>query len=206
MDIKSIVWLLAHSTAEHINATVSPRDLRTPLHLACAIGNLAIVQLLLWVKINNYYLWFCHFVNGPFSAPKTESCQYKTSRPWGSYMPDVRQGSRNNGRRHHHQQHDDQNKSLSRRIGAGTGRSFDRSRLYRRCCYVVCGKRRNIATAARHTGTIIRKVAVKCYIKKIINLDTFIHVKKKTIFSFRVSYLTLYTLHFCLINIVFVWL
>lgn len=48
--MKSLVWLIAHSTTEQINATVSQRDLRTPLHLACAIGNLAIVQLLIWVS------------------------------------------------------------------------------------------------------------------------------------------------------------
>lgn len=48
-DMKAIIILLANATAEHINSTVSSRDLRTPLHLACAIGNLAISQLLIWV-------------------------------------------------------------------------------------------------------------------------------------------------------------
>lgn len=48
-DMKSITLLLANTTLEHINSTVSARDLRTPLHLACAIGNLAIAQLLIWV-------------------------------------------------------------------------------------------------------------------------------------------------------------
>lgn len=28
-----------------------PEDLRTPLHLACATGNLAMAQLLIWVRI-----------------------------------------------------------------------------------------------------------------------------------------------------------
>lgn len=51
-DMKSIVLLLACSIPEEINATVSLRDLRTPLHLACAIGNLAIVQLLIWNHAN----------------------------------------------------------------------------------------------------------------------------------------------------------
>lgn len=48
--MKAIVLLLARSTSECVNTTVSPRDLRTPLHLSCAIGNLAISQLLIWVS------------------------------------------------------------------------------------------------------------------------------------------------------------
>lgn len=51
--MKSIILLLAHSTTEQVNGTVSARDLRTPLHLACAIGNLAIVQLLIWVSLKS---------------------------------------------------------------------------------------------------------------------------------------------------------
>lgn len=51
-DMKAIIILLANATAEHINSTVSSRDLRTPLHLACAIGNLAISQLLIWHHAN----------------------------------------------------------------------------------------------------------------------------------------------------------
>jgi Arf-GAP/GTPase/ANK repeat/PH domain-containing protein 1/3 len=39
-DMKSIIILLANSTNEHINSCVSLRDLRTPLLLSCAIGNL----------------------------------------------------------------------------------------------------------------------------------------------------------------------
>lgn len=50
--MKSITLLLGHSTNEHINCTVNSRDLRTPLHFACAIGNLAIAQLLIWVRFN----------------------------------------------------------------------------------------------------------------------------------------------------------
>lgn len=49
-DMKAIIILLANASLEHINSTVSNRDLRTPLHLACAIGNLAISQLLIWVS------------------------------------------------------------------------------------------------------------------------------------------------------------
>lgn len=50
--MKTIVLLLAHSSNEHVNCTVNSRDLRTPLHFACAIGNLAIAQLLIWVSFS----------------------------------------------------------------------------------------------------------------------------------------------------------
>ncbi|XP_023172249.2 centaurin-gamma-1A isoform X2 [Drosophila hydei] len=51
-DIKSIVCILANCQSEVTNAHVSPRDVRTPLLLACAIGNLAIAQLLVWNGAN----------------------------------------------------------------------------------------------------------------------------------------------------------
>ncbi|XP_067620147.1 centaurin-gamma-1A isoform X2 [Eurosta solidaginis] len=51
-DIKSIILILATSSKEVTNANVSPRDVRTPLLLACAIGNLAIAQLLIWNGAN----------------------------------------------------------------------------------------------------------------------------------------------------------
>ncbi|XP_039951900.1 centaurin-gamma-1A isoform X1 [Bactrocera tryoni] len=51
-DIKSIVLILATANSEVTNANVSPRDVRTPLLLACAIGNLAIAQLLIWNGAN----------------------------------------------------------------------------------------------------------------------------------------------------------
>ncbi|XP_071443534.1 centaurin-gamma-1A [Hetaerina americana] len=48
-DMKAVALLLAHSNSpEQVNATVSSVDLRTPLHLACAMGNLAMAQLLIW--------------------------------------------------------------------------------------------------------------------------------------------------------------
>lgn len=50
-DIKSIVSILANCPSEVTNANVSARDVRTPLLLACAIGNLAIAQLLIWVSL-----------------------------------------------------------------------------------------------------------------------------------------------------------
>ncbi|ALC39574.1 maker500 [Drosophila busckii] len=51
-DIKSIVSILANCPTEVANANVSARDVRTPLLLACAIGNLAIAQLLIWNGAN----------------------------------------------------------------------------------------------------------------------------------------------------------
>ncbi|XP_033158960.1 centaurin-gamma-1A isoform X1 [Drosophila mauritiana] len=51
-DIKSIVSILANCPSEVTNANVSARDVRTPLLLACAIGNLAIAQLLIWNGAN----------------------------------------------------------------------------------------------------------------------------------------------------------
>lgn len=51
--MKALILLLAHATSEHINTTVSTRDLRSPLHLACACGNLAVAQLLIWVGLRH---------------------------------------------------------------------------------------------------------------------------------------------------------
>lgn len=45
-----IISLVAHTGSQFVNCTVSPRDLRTPLHFSCAIGNLSITQLLVWVN------------------------------------------------------------------------------------------------------------------------------------------------------------
>lgn len=36
-----------------------PEDLRTPLHLACATGNLAMAQLLIWVRFSLAENTFC---------------------------------------------------------------------------------------------------------------------------------------------------
>ena len=40
---------LAHCREEEVNTVVSSRDTRTPLHLAAALGHLAIAQILIWV-------------------------------------------------------------------------------------------------------------------------------------------------------------
>lgn len=75
-NMKALILLLAHATSEHINATVSTRDLRSPLHLACACGNLAIAQLLIWVRSSDddasterKRQYFCFL--------SSESCQYQ---------------------------------------------------------------------------------------------------------------------------------
>lgn len=50
-DMKALVLVLAHASADQVNCVVSHRDLRTPLHLACSTINLPVAQLLLWVSI-----------------------------------------------------------------------------------------------------------------------------------------------------------
>ena len=49
-DMAEVSLALAHCAQEEVNTTVSPRDARTPLHLAAALGNLPITQLLIWVS------------------------------------------------------------------------------------------------------------------------------------------------------------
>ncbi|XP_022235259.1 centaurin-gamma-1A-like [Limulus polyphemus] len=52
-DFKSLVLILASLTSDdQVNTTVSQCDLRTPLHLAAAVGNLAVTQLLIWHNAN----------------------------------------------------------------------------------------------------------------------------------------------------------
>ncbi|XP_075231189.1 centaurin gamma 1A isoform X2 [Lycorma delicatula] len=51
-DMKNLILALAHCTPEVVNGYVNQRDLRTPLHFACAMGNLPVAQLLLWNNAN----------------------------------------------------------------------------------------------------------------------------------------------------------
>ncbi|XP_011633829.1 centaurin-gamma-1A isoform X1 [Pogonomyrmex barbatus] len=51
-DMRAFTLCLARCNYEDINISVSTEDLRTPLHLACATGNLAMAQLLIWHKAN----------------------------------------------------------------------------------------------------------------------------------------------------------
>jgi hypothetical protein len=56
---------LAHCREEEVNTVVSSRDTRTPLHLAAALGHLAIAQILIWVSITRpkYESFYIYFVN-----------------------------------------------------------------------------------------------------------------------------------------------
>jgi Arf-GAP/GTPase/ANK repeat/PH domain-containing protein 1/3 len=49
--MKAVSLVLAHASQEDVNSSVSPRDARSPLHLASSLGNLAIAQLLIWVSL-----------------------------------------------------------------------------------------------------------------------------------------------------------
>jgi len=51
-DMAEVSLALSHCKQEDVNSTVSPRDARTPLHLAAALGNLPIAQLLIWANAN----------------------------------------------------------------------------------------------------------------------------------------------------------
>ncbi|XP_063906737.1 centaurin-gamma-1A isoform X2 [Zophobas morio] len=51
-NMKAIIHVLAVANTDQVNSTVAARDLRTPLHLACAMGNLAVAQLLIWHNAN----------------------------------------------------------------------------------------------------------------------------------------------------------
>ena len=53
-DIKTVALALAHCNPDDVNSSVSPRDARSPLHLASSLGNLAFVQLLIWVRKYTY--------------------------------------------------------------------------------------------------------------------------------------------------------
>lgn len=73
-DMKALLLLLAHSSVDIVGSVLSPRDLRTPLHIACAMGNLAVAQLLVWVRNTSYSLTlhlkdivqvFCSLLQGP---------------------------------------------------------------------------------------------------------------------------------------------
>jgi hypothetical protein len=49
-DMVGVSLALAHCREEEVNTVVSGRDARTPLHLAAALGHLAIAQILIWVR------------------------------------------------------------------------------------------------------------------------------------------------------------
>jgi Arf-GAP/GTPase/ANK repeat/PH domain-containing protein 1/3 len=49
-DINNTILVLGYCKAEHVNAPYSSSDTRTALHIAAALGNVVLVQLLLWVS------------------------------------------------------------------------------------------------------------------------------------------------------------
>lgn len=57
IDIRQLIVLMANASSDDVNSTVGPCDLRTSLHLACAIGHLVMAQILIWVNFCNSYLW-----------------------------------------------------------------------------------------------------------------------------------------------------
>ena len=48
-DVRNTILVLAYCRQDHINTPYSKTDTRTALHIAAALGNLILVQLLLWV-------------------------------------------------------------------------------------------------------------------------------------------------------------
>ncbi|PAV57061.1 hypothetical protein WR25_26126 [Diploscapter pachys] len=67
-DVAATSLLLARATPEDVNAPVSQKDQRTPLHLACSNGSLEILQLLFWNNADiraldeqgRSCLWYAH--------------------------------------------------------------------------------------------------------------------------------------------------
>ena len=49
-DIHNTILVLAYAKPEHVNAPYSKTDTRTALHISAALGNVVLVQLLLWVR------------------------------------------------------------------------------------------------------------------------------------------------------------
>ncbi len=49
-DLKMVALLLTRAGPEDVNCSVAVRDLWTLLQMAATLGNLALIQLLLWVR------------------------------------------------------------------------------------------------------------------------------------------------------------
>lgn len=50
-DLQALLTVLPRCDEKDVNCTVSARDRRTPIHLACSIGSVELLQLLIWVGI-----------------------------------------------------------------------------------------------------------------------------------------------------------
>lgn len=72
-DLRAVILLLAHcKSTSQINCTIGARDLRTPLHLACAVGSPTIAQLLIWVmelkKVSTKVFEISYFCSFQYNA------------------------------------------------------------------------------------------------------------------------------------------
>jgi len=88
-DIRNTILVLAYSQQDHINTPYSKTDTRTALHIAAALGNLVLVQLLLWVctlrtSMHTRCFHFClatppssrqHLSSGDNMEDEGEECQ-----------------------------------------------------------------------------------------------------------------------------------
>lgn len=49
-DVHYTLLVLAHTVPSVVNMPYSDNDIRTPLHIAAAIGHVVLLQLLIWVS------------------------------------------------------------------------------------------------------------------------------------------------------------
>ncbi|KRZ40241.1 Centaurin-gamma-1A, partial [Trichinella pseudospiralis] len=87
-DLPAVFLILAHCTSRTINSTLSSRDLRTPLHLSCAVGNPIITQLLIWIRkrliknrVPRFELVTTHAVNAAHRCTMIEAPQSPPAQP-----------------------------------------------------------------------------------------------------------------------------
>lgn len=70
-DLRLVVVLLAHGTKEEVNETYGDGDGRTALHLSCAMANVVITQLLIWVSRVEH----CFCAREVFAQVKAPICE-----------------------------------------------------------------------------------------------------------------------------------
>ena len=57
-DVHNTILVLAYTKPDQVNAPYSKTDTRTALHIASALGNVVLVQLLLWVSYHSQYSYW----------------------------------------------------------------------------------------------------------------------------------------------------
>lgn len=78
--MRAFTLCLARCNYEDINISVSTEDLRTPLHLACATGNLAMAQLLIWVRVSFLFMSKIYsFIILCYNAILSQTLQHKAN-------------------------------------------------------------------------------------------------------------------------------